>query len=648
MTAPPGIALFETQGHTYAVVTAPADHGVQMMRLTYLDTIRENPFGFAAINDTASLLLDGADGIAIFEASDGTDTNTYAAVVARESDNGVQILKLTDGDVPLADPVGAGNINDTDSLLLNSDEVTTTGGIAIFEASDGTNTNTYAAVTGYEDDGVQILRLTSGTALLSNPVGAGKIADTEGTNELLLDGPWHIATFEASDGTNTNTYAAVTGYRDHGVQILRLTSGTALLSNPVGAGKIADTDSLLLANTPGIAIFEASNGTNTNTYAVATAFFESGVQILQLTDGDTIRSNPAGAGQIADTDSLLLDGAYYIATFEVSNGTNTDTYAAVTTWYTDLGVQILKLTDGGTILSSPAGAGQIADTDSLELNGASGIATFEASDTNSNTNKYAAVTAFIDDGVQILKMALPNSPPVLAAAPTITVGGSVTTSAYVFEGAAVSIRWPATDADGEAIDYAWSHDMTDLIPQFTSTTDTVEFTVPELSEDATLTVTLTATDHHGAADSDTLSLELVILVADAGNDRTVAPGAAVTLDGSGSTGIDGTTYEWTQTSGTPTVPITNGDSTAPSFTAPDATSPVDLVFTLEVARAGSVTVTDTVTVSVDPRRLCHDVEDAGKRYSADPAGHRNRHDHRLGRPQPQRYGHLKPPGPRVR
>ena len=353
-------------------------------------------------------------------------------------------------------------------------------------------------------------------------------------------------------------------------------------------------------------------------------------------------ANPTDAGKIPDGGNRELDGVSGITTFEASDGTNTNTYAAVAA-NDDNGVQILKLTSGTALLSSPTVDGRIGDGGNRELDGASGITTFGASGIT-----YAAVASWDDNGVQILKTAFANSPPVLAAAPTITVDGNVTTITDIFNGSAVSIRWTATDADGDPITYAWRHDRTDLLTQFSSTTDTVEFTVPEFSEDATLTVTLTTTDHHGAADSDTLSLELVILAADAGHDRIVARGAAVTLDGSSSTDTDGTTYAWAQTSGTPTVQITNGDSTAPSFTAPEVTSPVDLVFTLEVARAGFTPVTDTVTVRVDPRRLCHDVGDAGKRSSADPAGHRNRHDHRLGRQQPRRDGSLKPRGPRVR
>ena len=47
-------------------------------------------------------------------------------------------------------------------------------------------------------------------------------------------------------------------------------------------------------------------------------------------------------------------------------------------------------------------AGKIADSGSLELDGADDVVTFEASD-GTSTNTYAAVAATADDGVQILK-----------------------------------------------------------------------------------------------------------------------------------------------------------------------------------------------------------------------------------------------------
>ena len=133
-------------------------------------------------------------------------------------------------------------------------------------------------MAAWNDDGIQILKLTDSDTIRSNPAGAGKIVNT---GSLELDGTSDVVTFEASDGTNTNTYAAVTAFYDDGVQILKLTSGTALLSNPAAAGRIGDSGSLELDGAYAIAIFEASDGTNTNTYAAVTAFYDDGVQILK-------------------------------------------------------------------------------------------------------------------------------------------------------------------------------------------------------------------------------------------------------------------------------------------------------------------------------------------------------------------------------
>ena len=91
-------------------------------------------------------------------------------------------------------------------------------------------------------------------------------------------------------------------------------------------------------------------------------------------------------------------------------------------------------------------------------------------------------------------------------------------------------------------------------------------------------------------------------VADAGADQTVSTGgAAVTLDGSGSSDPDGDpiTYFWTQVSG-PSVFLTGGSTASPTFTAPAQTNqPQQMVFQL-LARdgidpTGSV---DTVTVTL--------------------------------------------------
>ena len=105
----------------------------------------------------------------------------------------------------------------------------------------------------------------------------------------------------------------------------------------------------------------------------------------------------------------------------------------------------------------------------------------------------------------------------------------------------------------------------------------------------TLTVTVT-----GQEDSH--------LSVDAGPDQRVLDESAVTLSGtvsdSDSTDL---TYLWTQNPGSPAVTLTGSDTLMPTFTAPDVSSDVDLVFTLTV-NDGTDTITDTVTVTV------HDAE----------------------------------------
>jgi MYXO-CTERM domain-containing protein len=86
-------------------------------------------------------------------------------------------------------------------------------------------------------------------------------------------------------------------------------------------------------------------------------------------------------------------------------------------------------------------------------------------------------------------------------------------------------------------------------------------------------------------------------VADAGPDQTVAAGALVTLDASGSRDAnpqDTLTFAWTQTSG-PTVALGGASTANPTFTAPDAAA--TLTFQVSVGD-GMFSSTDTVDVQV--------------------------------------------------
>ena len=370
LDGPERIAIFESGGHTYAAVAAVRDDGVQILNVT-------NPSSITAagnITDTDSLELKGASGIATFKSGN----HTYAAVAAYY-DDGVQILNVTDPSSITA----AGNITDTDSLELGGVQ-----GIAIFESGG----HTYAAVAAYDEDGIQILNVTDP----SNITAAGSIGDTD---SLELKGSISITTFESGG----HTYAAVAARDDDGVQILNVTDPTRITA----AGSIGDTDSLELKGASGIATFKSGN----HTYAAVAAYDDSGVQILNVTDPSGITA----AGNITDNDSLELISAYGIVTFE-SGG---HTYAAVAAAIDD-GVQILDVTNPSNIIA----AGSITDNDTtLELNGASGIATFE-----SGGHTYAAVAAFVDNGVQIMRAIIDTTPPVIAleglSTVTITAGAT--------------------------------------------------------------------------------------------------------------------------------------------------------------------------------------------------------------------------------
>ena len=186
---------------------------------------------------------------------------------------------------------------------------------------------------------------------------------------------------------HSNQAAAPTRQSPHtstgGVQILNITDPYDITA----ADSILDTDdaALELLGARGIATFTSGGGT----YAAVAAELDDGVQILNITDPYDITA----AGSINGTGAPALNSARGIAVFE-SGGS---AYAAVTV-LSDDGVQILNITNPYDITA----AGSITDDTALKLAGAAGIATF-----TSGGSTYAAVAAFTENGVQILRLTDP-------------------------------------------------------------------------------------------------------------------------------------------------------------------------------------------------------------------------------------------------
>ncbi len=173
----------------------------------------------------------------------------------------------------------------------------------------------------------------------------------------------------------------------------------------------------------------------------------------------------------------------------------------------------------------------------------------------------------------------------------------------------------SSDPDnGDSISYSWSQTSGDTVTLSNSTVSSPTFTAP--TGPAVLVFELSVTDTGSLSSTDTVNVTVAappnrMPVADAGPDQAVDSGAAVTLDGTGSSDPDNgdsISYSWSQTSGD-TVTLSNSTVSSPTFTAP--TGPAVLVFELSVTDTGSLSSTDTVNVTVAAPPNSPPITDAG-------------------------------------
>ncbi len=158
----------------------------------------------------------------------------------------------------------------------------------------------------------------------------------------------------------------------------------------------------------------------------------------------------------------------------------------------------------------------------------------------------------------------------------------------------------SSDADGDPLTYLWT--LTTVPPGSTATLSSATVVMPSFTIDLPGTYIATLVVNDGSADSaaDAVSVSTVNSppVADAGPDQSVAVTDVVTLDGSGSSDIDGDplTYQWTLTS-TPagsTATLSNSNDVMPTFTVD---LPGTYVASLVVNDGNADSVADTVSVS---------------------------------------------------
>ena len=366
---------------TYALITAYSGDGVQIVNIT--DPASPVPVASFDEGDTAGGKtfdkLDGARGIATVTIGPGT----YALVAASNA-SGVQIVDITDP----ANPVPAASFGDGDSAGGKTfDELEVPFGIATATIGSGT----YALVSAYGDDGVQIVDITDP----ANPVPAASFGDGDTAGGKTFD------ELKGAEGITAvtighRTYALVAAYHDDGVQIVDITDP----ASPVPAASFGDGGSA------GGKTFDKLRGPyhittikiGSGIYALVTAYRDGGVQIIDITDP----ANPVPAASFAEGDSVggktfdELQGAAGIAT--VTIGPNVYAVVAGQDGY---GVQIIDITDP----ANPVPAASFAEGDSVggkifdELSVPRGVATVTI-----GSNAYALVAASLDDAVQIIDL----------------------------------------------------------------------------------------------------------------------------------------------------------------------------------------------------------------------------------------------------
>ena len=229
--------------------------------------------------------------------------------------------------------------------------------------------STYALVTSYLDNAVQVIDVTDPTS----PVPVASLRDGEGGFEALGGGnAIAVTTISGS------TYALVAGYLDNAVQVIDVTDPTS----PVPVASFED----------GVGGFDALEGpfeivvvtAHGTTYALVASLLAGAVQVVDMSDP----ASPVPVAAIKDgVDGFEeLGGAISIAIVNTQDGT----YALVA-GFTDDAIQVIDVTDP----AAPSPAGIIADGFDLSQPSHIDIHTISGS-------TYAIVASYAKSYVQII------------------------------------------------------------------------------------------------------------------------------------------------------------------------------------------------------------------------------------------------------
>ena len=189
---------------TYALVASYFDDGVQVMDITN----PASPTPTAAVTDGEGGFteLDGAWDITTVVIGE----KTYA-LVASSSDDGVQVMDITNPASPTATAAVTDGQDGLFTELNGARSVTT---VVIGE-------KTYALVASFDDDGVQVMDITDP----ASPTATAAVTDGQDEDGFTaLNGARSVTTVVIGD----KTYALVASFNDDGVQIMEISTSSTL------------------------------------------------------------------------------------------------------------------------------------------------------------------------------------------------------------------------------------------------------------------------------------------------------------------------------------------------------------------------------------------------------------------------------------
>lgn len=226
----------------------------------------------AATDGVNGFKLAKASSVATFAIESAGSASTFAIVA---SASGVQILNVSDPHSLVALGAATDGVDGFD--VLNG-----ANGVSVFSI----NGSTYAAVSSYLDNGVQIIDLSNPSV----PVAVG--AATNGANGFTkLTGASSVATFVMG----ASTFAIATSFEDNGFQIIDVSDP----ENPLAMGMATDgVDGFsMLSGANGVAVFAIG----TSIFAIVASYDSKvkqdyGVQVINVTDPQ----NPVAVGAASD------------------------------------------------------------------------------------------------------------------------------------------------------------------------------------------------------------------------------------------------------------------------------------------------------------------------------------------------------------